>query len=179
MARMEIGALASAFLVGVASGGRSMTGLAAIALTTRPGTASPVLDRAATAPGRAVLTVAAAGELVGDKLPNTPSRLLPLGLSSRVAAGAAGGAALALRSRGNPGLAAVCGGVGAVAGSYAGATWRRWAGTERVTAFAAAVTEDLLTVATAVLACALAPQRDVSASGRSRRASLWRVRRNG
>jgi uncharacterized membrane protein len=155
---METAALSSAFLVGVASGGRSMTGLAAIALTTRPGTPSMFLDRAAGTPGRVLLTTGAAAELVGDKLPSTPSRLSPPGLISRVAAGAIGGAALALRTRANPGLGAVCGAVGAVAGSYAGAYWRRRAGTERVTAFVAAVAEDLLTVGTAAAACGLAPQ---------------------
>ncbi|GIF68952.1 hypothetical protein Ais01nite_69870 [Asanoa ishikariensis] len=156
---METAALTSAFLVGVASGGRSMTGLAAVALTTRPGTSSIYLDRAASNPGRALLTAGAAAELVGDKLPGTPSRLMPRSLAIRITSGALGGAALALRTRGNPALGALCGGVGAVVGSYGGAYWRRWAGTERVTAFVAAVAEDLLTAATAVAASALAPQR--------------------
>lgn len=155
---METAALTSAFLVGVASGGRSMTGLATIALTTRPGTPSMFLNRAASTPGRVLLTTGAAAELVGDKLPSTPSRLSPQGLTSRLVTGAIGGAALAVRTRTNPGLGALCGAVGAVAGSYAGAYWRRWAGTEQVTAFVAAVAEDLLTVATAVAASALAPQ---------------------
>jgi uncharacterized membrane protein len=156
---METAALTGAFLVGVASGGRSLTGLATIALTTRPHTPSGMLDRAASPPGRALLVTAAAGELCADKLPAIPSRLSPMGLGGRIAAGAAGGAALALRARGNPVIGALCGGAGAVVGSYAGAMWRRWAGPEQVTAFAAAVTEDLLTVATSVLACGLAPQR--------------------
>jgi uncharacterized membrane protein len=155
---METAALSSAFLVGVASGGRSMTGLATIALTTRPGTPSMFLNRAASAPGRVLLTTGAAAELVGDKLPTTPSRLSTVGLTSRIVTGAIGGAALAVRTRTNPGIGALCGVVGAVAGSYAGAYWRRWAGTEQVTAFVAAVAEDLLTVATAAAASALAPQ---------------------
>ncbi|SNT01327.1 Uncharacterized membrane protein [Asanoa hainanensis] len=155
---METAALTSAFLAGVAAGGRSMTGLATIALTTRPGTSSMWLDRAASAPGRVLLTTGAAAELVGDKLPSTPSRLMPRGLAIRIATGALGGAALAQRTRGNPALGALCGGVGAVAGSYAGAYWRRWAGTEQVTALVAAVAEDLLTAAVAVTAAALAPQ---------------------
>ncbi|MEV4535964.1 hypothetical protein AB0J82_19285 [Asanoa sp. NPDC049518] len=155
---METAVLTSAFLAGVAAGGRSMTPIATIALTTRPNTASMWLDRAASNPGRVLLTAGAAAELVGDKLPNTPSRLMAQGLGIRIATGALGGAALAWRTRGNPALGALCGGVGAVAGSYAGAYWRRWAGTEQVTAFVAAVAEDLLTAATAVAAAALAPQ---------------------
>ncbi|GIF70800.1 hypothetical protein [Asanoa siamensis] len=156
-------ALTGAFLVGVASGGRSATGLAAVALTTRPGTPAAVLDRAASTPGRALLSAGAAVELVIDKLPSTPSRLSPPNLAGRLVAGAAGGAALALRARSHPGLGALCGAAGAVAGSYAGALWRRWAGTDKVNAVTAAIAEDLLTVATAVAACTIAPQRPTSA----------------
>ncbi|MDG4820450.1 hypothetical protein O7635_01105 [Asanoa sp. WMMD1127] len=163
---METAAMTSAFLVGVAAGGRSMTGLAAIALTTRPGTGYAVLDRAASTPGRAALTASAAVELGADKLPRTPSRLSTAGLTSRIASGAAGGAALALRARRNPLLGAAVGAAGAVAGSYAGAYWRRWIGREQVAAFVAAVAEDCLTAATALAACTLAPQRNPTAGGR-------------
>ena len=160
---MESTALTGAFLVGVASGGRSLTGLAAIALTTHPTPAGRLLDRAASTRGRVLLTAGATAEIAGDKLPNIPSRLSRQGLTGRITTGALAGAALALRSGANPGLGALCGGAGSIAGSYAGATWRRWAGTEKVTAFTAAITEDLLTVATAVLACGLAPQRGTAA----------------
>jgi uncharacterized membrane protein len=157
---MESTVLTSAFLVGVAAGGRSMTGLATIAWTTPPGTPPRALDLAASPRGRALLTLAAAGELVGDKLPQTPSRLSTQGLTSRIATGALGGAALALRAGGaNPAVAALSGAAGSVAGSYLGAGWRRWAGTEKVNAFVAAIAEDLVTVATAVVACGLAPAR--------------------
>src|ERR1700754_325841 len=153
---MESTVLTSAFLIGVAAGGRSMTGLATIAWTTPPGTPPRALDLAATPRARAALTIAAAGDLVADKLPQTPSRLSPQGLTSRLATGALGGAALALRSGGaNPGLGALSGAAGSVAGSYLGAAWRRWAGTEKVSAFVAAVAEDLVTVATAVIAAGL------------------------
>ncbi|MEV4623703.1 hypothetical protein AB0J74_33975 [Asanoa sp. NPDC049573] len=156
---MESTALTGSFLVGVATGGRSMTGLAAVALTTEPTRADRLLDRVATTRGRVLLTAGAAAEMVGDKLPTVPSRLSRQGLTSRIAAGALAGAALAVRSGGNPGLGALAGVTGSVVGSYAGATWRRWAGTEKATAFTAAVTEDLLTVAVALLACGLASQR--------------------
>ena len=156
---MDPTALTGAFLVGVATGGRSMTGLAAIALTTHPTPAGRLLDRTATTRGRVLLTAGAAAEMVGDKLPNIPSRLSRQGLTSRIAAGALAGAALAARSGTNAGLGALCGGAGSIVGSYAGATWRRYAGVDKVTAFTSAITEDLLTVATATIACGLAPQR--------------------
>jgi uncharacterized membrane protein len=160
---METTALTGAFLVGVASGGRSLTGLATIALTTHPTRADRLLDRAATTRGRVLLTAGATAELVGDKLPNIPSRLSRQGLTGRIACGALAGTALARRSGANPGLGALCGVAGSIAGSYGGAAWRRWAGTEKVTAFTAAITEDLLTVATAVIASGLAPQRATKA----------------
>ena len=63
---------------------------------------------------RAFLAVAAAGELVGDKLPSVPSRTAPGPLALRMAAGGLCGHALA----GRPGLAA--GVAGAAVGSFAG-----------------------------------------------------------
>jgi uncharacterized membrane protein len=65
-------------------------------------------------PVRAGLALAAAGELVGDKLPSVPSRTAPGPLALRVAAGAFCGHVLGGRS----GL--VAGAAGAAAGSFAG-----------------------------------------------------------
>ena len=66
------------------------------------------------APVRAFLAFAAAGELVGDKLPSVPSRTAPGPLALRVAAGAFCGHVFA----GRAGL--VAGAAGAAAGSFAG-----------------------------------------------------------
>ena len=67
----------------------------------------------------AVLKVAAAGELVGDKLPMTPARTEPGPLAGRAMSGALCGAALNRSARQSTLLGAVVGALGAVAGAYA------------------------------------------------------------
>jgi uncharacterized membrane protein len=76
-----------------------------------------------------VLAVLAAGELIGDKLPSTPSRLGAGPLIARIASGAICGAAisttrsraLVTRNRGSAaGVGALMGGLGALAGALAG-----------------------------------------------------------
>ncbi|MBK3800302.1 DUF4126 domain-containing protein [Azospirillum brasilense] len=63
-----------------------------------------------------VFTAMAVGELVTDKLPNTPSRKRPLPFASRIASGAIAGAAIGANAGAwVPGLLA--GGLGAVAGT--------------------------------------------------------------
>lgn len=66
------------------------------------------------------LTTMAASELVYDKLPSTPSRLDSAPLAARLVSGALCGAAVCF-SAGEPvGKGAVLGGMGAIAGAYAG-----------------------------------------------------------
>lgn len=71
---------------------------------------------------RTALQVGAVGELIGDKLPATPSRTAPVPLVGRIAFGAFGGAAVGseYRVRSAVALGAVLGGAGAVAGSFGG-----------------------------------------------------------
>lgn len=97
-------------------------------------------------------TVAIAGELVGDKLPSTPSRLDPAPLGGRIAAGAGAAYAVARRGGEDPIPAVIIGGLSAVAGSYAGHAYRAWA-SKRVPPVAAAVAEDAvaLSIGAAVL----------------------------
>jgi uncharacterized membrane protein len=95
-----------AVLLGLAVGMRSFSGPAALALRERP----------LSAPRRAVL-VAAAGELVADKLPSTPSRLEPAGLTGRLLSGAICGRLAAGRSGAAGGAAAAL--LSAVAGNRA------------------------------------------------------------
>jgi uncharacterized membrane protein len=64
------------------------------------------------------LKVAAAAEIVVDKLPTTPNRTVPSQLSARVLSGALVGAALALANRQNTATGAVLGGLGAAASAY-------------------------------------------------------------
>ena len=85
--------------------------------------------------GRVLASLALAGELTGDKLPQTPSRLDPPGFAGRLVSGAAGGLGLAMHRTGRSareavatveGVAAMAAGItAAVAGAYLGSMWRR------------------------------------------------------
>ncbi|MDQ1743685.1 MAG: hypothetical protein QOE23_2024 [Pseudonocardiales bacterium] len=117
--------LSRAVLLGLASGGRSTAGLTALALT-NPSSAGALANRWT----RRLAGTAAAGELVGDKLPQTPSRLEPQGLVPRLALGTAAGAILTRREGAGPArtvLAGALGLLGAAAGSRLGASWRQQA----------------------------------------------------
>jgi uncharacterized membrane protein len=126
--------------LGVAAGGRASTGVAVpvlVALRERGG--------AAAALGRIGVGLAAAGELVGDKLPMTPSRLTQPQLLGRLAAGGLGAGALAALERRPVGAwvpAAVAGAVGAFAGSVLGASWRAAAAERGMPDTRAALIED-------------------------------------
>jgi uncharacterized membrane protein len=117
--------LSRAALLGLATGGRSTSGLAALAVS-NPST-SGVLGSRWT---RRLASTAATGELVGDKLPQTPSRLQPEGLLPRLVLGAAAGAILSHReggSRNRTLLAGLLGLLGAGGGSRLGVSWRQLA----------------------------------------------------
>ncbi|MFD9663526.1 hypothetical protein ACFWAY_18175 [Rhodococcus sp. NPDC059968] len=88
-------------VIGVASGLRSSTGIAAALLSSRQGPAHRTRLLGATA--------LVGGELVADKHPNVPSRLAPPALAGRVAAGGAGAAALAHRDRADTASALILG----------------------------------------------------------------------
>ena len=66
------------------------------------------------------LGFAAAGELVGDKLPTAPSRLAPLPLTGRIVSGAIVGAVAARRTGLVTPVGAIVGTVAAVGGAWAG-----------------------------------------------------------
>jgi uncharacterized membrane protein len=137
------------FLIGVASGGRSMTGLAAVALTTRPGELPAALDPLTRTKARTLVVAGALGELAADKLPHAPSRLTPPSLTARMIAGAAAAGVLAARSHVTPTgylLPTAAGVAGALVGSIAGARWRAIATTHGWPSAAAAVLEDAAVV---------------------------------
>ena len=69
------------------------------------------------------LTVVAALELVGDQLPQTPSRKVPVQFGTRIASGAFSGAALMMPS-GHWLRGAAIGAIGAVLGTLGGAAVR-------------------------------------------------------
>jgi uncharacterized membrane protein len=70
-----------------------------------------------------ILTVAALGELVNDKLPGTPSRKIPPQFATRILMGGLSGAAIGT-SAGSGVEGAVAGALGAVAGTLGGAEVR-------------------------------------------------------
>src|SRR5919202_6427221 len=94
--------LTRAMLLGLATGARSTSGLTALALTTTSGALG---NRWA----RRLAGTAAAGEFVGDKLPQTPSRMQPEGLAPRLVLGAVTGALLTRREGGDRNRALLAG----------------------------------------------------------------------
>src|SRR5829696_4713730 len=105
---MTSGPLLRPLLLGVVTGLRSQLPLAVLAWSQPPSPADPVRLRALRSPaGRVAAGVAAAGELVMDKRPQTPSRLEPAVLGGRLASGALAGV------------------LAAAAGAYAGAAYRK------------------------------------------------------
>jgi uncharacterized membrane protein len=116
----------NAFLIGTASGLRALIGLAAISWAARLGilplghTWLAFLGYAFTP---YILTLMAIGELVNDKLPKTPSRLIPPQFITRIVTSALCGLAIGFSSNGIiTGL--VAGIIGAVAGTFGGAKAR-------------------------------------------------------
>ena len=97
----------------------------------------------------AVSLLAALGEIVADKLPRTGSRLAPIPLVARCAAGGA----VAVVVGGKLGLditpAALIGILGAVCGAFAGAGYRKWVAALHLPDLWFALVEDAVAVAIA------------------------------
>lgn len=144
-------ALRSAVL-GAATGARSMTGLAGIALTTAPGTQTGWTARLGNRWGRRLATTAALGEILADKNPRMPSRLSPPALAERITVGAISAAALARREGVRPVVPVLFGIAGVIAASIAGARWRAYAQKRRM-AIPAALIEDMVAIGLAAAAC--------------------------
>lgn len=143
----------AALLLGVIAGLRAVTPVAAVSWAASLGilklTGTPLAFLgAAITPW--VVTLIAAGELLNDKLPKTPSRKVPVAFGARIASGGLAGAAVGL-SAGAPIPGLVLGVVGAVIGTLGGA----WARGRLAAAFGrdlpAALVEDVVAVAGAAL----------------------------
>jgi len=111
-----------AFMIGVIAGLRSLTAPAAVSWAARLGwlhvdnTWLAFLGFAATP---YIVSVLAIGELIADKLPNTPSRKAPTGFIARILTGALCGAALG--ASGASWMVGLLAGVaGAIAGTFGG-----------------------------------------------------------
>ncbi len=115
-----------AFLIGVVAGLRALTAPAAVSWAARLGwlhlnnTPLGFLGFAATP---YIVSVLALAELIGDKLPKTPSRKSPPGFIARIVTGALSGAAIGASSQSLIG-GLVAGVVGAVVGTLGGYEFR-------------------------------------------------------
>jgi uncharacterized membrane protein len=104
-----------------------------------------------------LLTVLAAGELVSDPLPKTPSRKAPLPFTARIFSGAFCGAALATGVGAAVGLGIASGALGAVAGTLGGYEARtRLVKALKVPDIAVAIPEDVVAVVGGFLIVAFA-----------------------
>ncbi|MGI8666700.1 MAG: hypothetical protein ACR2N4_11810 [Jatrophihabitans sp.] len=115
--------LSRAAALGLATGGRSSFGLAALAASADRSAGSVWTGRWAAR----LAVLAAAGEAVGDKLPQTPSRLQPQGAIARLVLGGLGGAVLARRAGRSVPVTVLAAGTGLLAARAAtplGARWR-------------------------------------------------------
>lgn len=94
-----------------------------------------------------IFTLLAVAELIADKLPNTPARTAPLGLSARIFLGGACGLALATSAGTTLYLSALLAAIGAVVGAFAGYHTRHFVVVKaHVPDLAAAVAEDLIAI---------------------------------
>jgi uncharacterized membrane protein len=95
----------------------------------------------------ALFTIGAAGEFVGDQLPSTPARTVPMQFSARIVSGGFSAAGLALAAGQPVALGIALGIVGAIAGTLGGYHARR--GLVRglkVPDIAIAVPEDIIAI---------------------------------
>lgn len=118
--------LLMAFLIGVIAGLRSMMAPAVVSWAARLGwlhlenTGLAFLGYTATP---YILSLLAIGELIADKLPNTPSRKAAVGFSARIVTGALCGAALGASTVTLIG-GLLAGALGAIAGTLGGYEFR-------------------------------------------------------
>lgn len=139
-----------AFLIGFFAGLRSLMAPAITAWAVRLGwlRLEGPLSLVGSLPAVLILTVLAVGELVADKLPNTPSRTGALGLGARIVTGSLTGACVASAGGHGALLGALLGLAGALVGCFGGYQARvrlvRALGTRD---FYVAVCEDLIAIA--------------------------------
>ena len=143
-------ALMLVFFLGCVAGLRSLTAPAVVCWAAHfgwlhlAGTKLAFMNHPAT---MIILTVLAAVELVVDKLPKTPARTTPIGLTARVILGGLSGAAVAAGSGIIPYPSAAAGSIGALAGAFAGYNVRRTLVLRRhLPDFPVALTEDVIAI---------------------------------
>jgi len=143
-------ALGLAFGIGVIAGLRSFTAPAVVAWAAHLGWinlhgSSLSLMGSAWAVG--IFSILSLVELVADKLPNTPSRTAPVGLSARIVTGALTGSCLAVAGGATLWLGALAGALGGIAGAFGGYHARvGLVRALRAPDFAVAIPEDLIAI---------------------------------
>jgi uncharacterized membrane protein len=142
-------ALLLIFLVGFLNGLRSFTPAAATAWAARLGwlKLGTGLTWLGTTAAIIIFSALALLELVNDKLPKTPARTAPVGLTARIVMGGFVGACLATASGQNLVLGVIVAVVGALAGTFGGYQARsRIVKALGVSDYVVAVIEDLIAV---------------------------------
>ena len=149
--------IAAAIGIGTIAGLRSMTAPAVVSLAAnrewihKPTNGLALLANSKTA---FVLSALAMGELVIDKLPTTPNRTEPFALTARVVSGGLSAVALT-ESKNVAVVAALLGGLSAVAGAFIGFQLRKRAGRNfNLPDAVIALTEDAIAVGGRVPGCA-------------------------
>lgn len=119
-------ALLFAFLIGFFAGLRSLTAPATAAWAIHLGwlKVDGPLSIIGSIPSVVILTVLAVGELVFDKLPNTPSRTSAPGLITRIVTGGVTGACISISAAQGTLPGALLGAAGGAVGCFAGAEMR-------------------------------------------------------
>ncbi|MEO6030049.1 MAG: DUF4126 family protein [Candidatus Binatia bacterium] len=109
-------------LIGLLAGLRALTPAAATAWAVRLGwlPLDGPLALIGWLPVVIVLTLLAIGELIGDKLPNTPARTALPGLAERIFVGAVTGACIGRGGGGSLAFGIVLGAIGGIIGAYGG-----------------------------------------------------------
>jgi uncharacterized membrane protein len=143
------------FLLGFDNGLRSLTAPALVCWAVYlgwlhfAGTRLAFIDRRSTL---IVFTLLAVVELIVDKLPNTPARTAPLGLTARIVFGGACGLALATSAGMSLSFAVILGSIGALVGTFAGYHSRRlMVSKAHVPDVVVAVAEDVIAIAGGML----------------------------
>jgi uncharacterized membrane protein len=139
-----------AFLIGFFAGLRSLMAPAATAWAAHLGwlRLERPLSLIGSLPSVVIFTLLAVVELVGDKLPKTPSRTAAIGLTARILTGALTGACVAAAGAQALLLGAVLGAAGAIAGTFGGYQARtRLVKTLGVPDIYVALLEDLIAIA--------------------------------
>ncbi|QJD78763.1 DUF4126 domain-containing protein [Spirosoma rhododendri] len=141
----------NAFQIGIIAGMRAMTAPALVSNKISSATVNPMGDSKLgflhSSTTATLFKVAAVGELIGDKLPQAPSRIEFPGILGRIGSGALSGGALSQAEGKELPYGAVAGALGAAVGSYAFYYLRHWLTTEQdIPDPYVALAEDALTI---------------------------------